>query len=84
MGGYYRVDNGPRPTGFTADQGGQLRINLTKRFEGGQLTVYAKRLDDRTIFYLPIPLGGAALLAFVIERLIAPPLAGAHAHPASH
>jgi TRAP-type C4-dicarboxylate transport system permease small subunit len=38
------------------------------------------------VTYLPIPLGGAALLAFVIERLIAPPLAAApaHAHPASH
>ena len=56
VGGYYRADNGPRPTGFTADQGGQLRINLTKRFDGGQLTVYLKRLDDRTVFYLPIPL----------------------------
>ena len=56
VGGYYRVDDGPRPTGFTADQGGQLRINLTKRFDSGELTVYAKRLDDRTIFYLPIPL----------------------------
>src|SRR5579863_3198045 len=44
VGGYYRVDNGPRPTGFTADQGGQFRINLTKRFDGGQLTVYLKRL----------------------------------------
>ena len=28
VGGYYRVDDGPRPTGFTADQGGQLRVNL--------------------------------------------------------
>ena len=56
VGGYYRVDNGPRPTGFTADQGGQIRVNLTRRFDDGQLTVYAKRLDDRTVFYLPIPL----------------------------
>jgi TRAP-type C4-dicarboxylate transport system permease small subunit len=36
------------------------------------------------VTYLPIPLGGAALLMFVIERLIAPPVANARAHPASH
>lgn len=56
MGGYYREDDGLRRPGFTADRGGQFRINLTRPLEGGELNLYASRLDDRTIFYLPIPL----------------------------
>jgi TRAP-type C4-dicarboxylate transport system permease small subunit len=36
------------------------------------------------VTYMPIPLGGAALLLFVIERLIAPPLADVPAHAHSH
>jgi len=44
------------PHGFTADRGGQLRVNVTRRFDNMELTVYAKRLDDRMAFYLPIPL----------------------------
>lgn len=72
VGGYYRVDNGPRPTGFTADQGGQLRVNITRRFDGGQLTVYAKRLDDRTVFYLPIPLADPRNPSMSLSNLIDP------------
>ena len=72
VGGYYRVDDGPRPTGFTADQGGQLRINLTKRFDAGELTVYAKRLDDRTIFYLPIPLADPRNPSATLANLLDP------------
>ena len=36
------------------------------------------------VTYLPIPLGGAALFLFVIERLVAPPPADAPAHAHSH
>ena len=72
VGGYYRVDDGPRPTGFTADQGGQLRINLTKRFDAVELTVYAKRLDDRTIFYLPIPLADPRNPSATLANLLDP------------
>ena len=56
MGGFYRVDDGLRPPGFTANQGGQFRINLTRRLRDGELSVYANRTDDKAIFYLPIPL----------------------------
>jgi outer membrane receptor protein involved in Fe transport len=56
MGGYYRVDDGLRRPGFTADRGGQFRINLTRPLRDGELNLYASRLDDRSIFYLPIPL----------------------------
>ena len=56
MGGFYRTDKGLRRPGFTADQGDQLRLNLTRRLGDGELSLYANRLDDRNIFYLPIPL----------------------------
>ncbi|RYD25802.1 MAG: hypothetical protein EOP89_08400, partial [Lysobacteraceae bacterium] len=55
-GGFYRIGDGLRKTGFTADKGGQLRANVTYRDDRGDLTVYAKYQNDRNIFYLPIPL----------------------------
>jgi len=55
-GGFYRIGDGLRKTGFTADKGGQLRANVTYRDDRGELTVYAKYQNDRNIFYLPIPL----------------------------
>jgi len=55
-GGFIRKHDGYRDTGFPADKGGQFRVNLTKRFEGGELTVYGKYINERNAFYLPIPL----------------------------
>jgi outer membrane receptor protein involved in Fe transport len=72
LGGYYRIDDGLRPTGFTADRGGQLRLNVTRPFEGGQLTVYAKRLDDQSTFYLPIPLADPRNPSVSLASLIDP------------
>ena len=56
VGGFYRGDDGIRETGFRANNGGQLRASLTWKFDSGDMTLYGKYLDDRTIFYLPIPL----------------------------
>ena len=72
MGGFYRVDKGLRPPGFTADKGGQFRIKLTRRLGDGSLTVYANRLDDRGIFYLPIPLADPRNPARSLEHLLDP------------
>ncbi len=72
MGGFYRTDNGLRRPGFTADKGGQLRINLTRRLRDGELTVYADRLDDRAIFYLPIPLADPRNPARSLSHLLDP------------
>jgi iron complex outermembrane recepter protein len=71
-GGYYRVDSGLRPPGFTADNGGQFRINVTKPIDGGAVTVYASRLDDKTAFYLPIPLADPRNPSVSLSRLIDP------------
>ncbi|MBD3903069.1 TonB-dependent receptor [Chryseobacterium sp. Ch-15] len=56
VGGFYRTDDGIRKTGFKANQGGQIRMNLKYVFDKGYAKVYYKKLDDRNTFYLPIPL----------------------------
>ncbi|AZA52030.1 TonB-dependent receptor [Chryseobacterium sp. G0201] len=56
VGGFYRSDDGIRKTGFKANQGGQIRMNLKYVFDKGYAKVYYKKLDDRNTFYLPIPL----------------------------
>lgn len=57
VGGFYRADNGVRNTGFTANKGGQIKGNITYKFDDDDyLRVNVKHLDDRNTFYLPIPL----------------------------
>ncbi|SEM14999.1 Outer membrane receptor proteins, mostly Fe transport [Chryseobacterium taichungense] len=56
VGGFYRTDDGIRKTGFKANQGGQIRMNLKYVFDKGYAKVYYKKLDDRNTFFLPIPL----------------------------
>lgn len=55
-GGFTRVSDGYRNPGYTTDKGGQFRVNLTRRFASGELTAYAKYIDETNAFYLPIPL----------------------------
>lgn len=66
VGGFYRSDDGIRKTGFKANNGGQIRMNLKYVFDKGYAKVYYKKLDDRNTFYLPIPLiqNGNKLKAF--------------------
>lgn len=56
MGGFYRVGEGVRDAGYTANNGGQIKLNLTKEFESGYVRLYAKYLNDRAIAYLPNPI----------------------------
>lgn len=56
MGGFYRVGEGIRDAGYTANNGGQFKLNITKEFDKGYVRVYAKYLNDRTIAYLPNPI----------------------------
>ena len=55
-GGFYRVGEGIRTTGFTANNGGQLKVSLTKKFDNGHVRLYAKYLNDRTAAYMPVPI----------------------------
>ena len=56
VGGFFRYDNGIRPPGFIANRGGQVKANLTYLFRRGYLRAFVKYLNDRNIFYLPVPL----------------------------
>jgi outer membrane receptor protein involved in Fe transport len=56
IGGNFRQGEGQREAGFMANQGGQLRGNLTKMFESGYMRVYFKYLNDRTPAYMPMPM----------------------------
>ena len=55
VGGFYRIDDGARDPGFTASQGGQLKFNLTRNLDSGFFRIYGKTLNDRNVFYLPLP-----------------------------
>lgn len=55
VGGFYRSGEGPRRAGYAGNKGGQIRGNITKKFDGGYFRVNFKYLDDRAIAYLPSP-----------------------------
>ncbi|WP_347304008.1 TonB-dependent receptor [Croceibacterium sp. TMG7-5b_MA50] len=56
IGGFLRTGDGQREVGYSAVQGGQIRANITKSFDGGgYLRLHAKYLNDRAIAYLPNP-----------------------------
>ena len=58
MGGYYRRSDGIRDPGYAADKGGQFRIKVARTFDAGRFEVFAKYIDDRSLFVVPIPLTG--------------------------
>ena len=56
MGGFYRAGEGIRKAGYTANNGGQFKLNLTKEFDNGYVRLYTKYLNDRAAGYLPMPM----------------------------
>jgi outer membrane receptor protein involved in Fe transport len=56
IGGFWRKTDGVRDAGFPADDGGQLSASLTRKLDGGELTVYARHTDDKNAFYTGVPL----------------------------
>jgi outer membrane receptor protein involved in Fe transport len=56
VGGFYRLGEGVRSPGFTANNGGQIKFNITKEFEKGSITIYTKFLNDRAAAYMPMPI----------------------------
>ncbi|HWK75751.1 MAG TPA: TonB-dependent receptor [Povalibacter sp.] len=58
FGGYYRQSDGIRDPGYSADQGGQFRLKLLWNFEAGELELFGKYINDRSLFAVPIPLQG--------------------------
>lgn len=56
VGGFFRTGDGPRATGYTSNNGGQMKASLTKKFEDGHARLYFKFLNDRTAAYMPAPI----------------------------
>ncbi|MBT9597021.1 MAG: TonB-dependent receptor [Vitreoscilla sp.] len=55
IGGFNRVGEGDRKTGFNAASGGQINGNLTQDFDAGYIRVNFKALDDNTPSFMPVP-----------------------------
>ena len=55
IGGYYSRGDGIRSPGYAADRGGQITANLRHDFADGSAFVFARYLDDRSQWLLPIP-----------------------------
>jgi iron complex outermembrane receptor protein len=68
VGGFYRSSHAVRDPQFPADDGGQLTATLTRKLDGGELTVYARTTDDKNAFYTGVPLissnNGRTITAF--------------------
>lgn len=54
-GGFVRRHDGYRPNGFPSDDGGQFRANIVREFDGGEVKLSVLYLNDKNVFYLPIP-----------------------------
>ena len=55
VGGFYHYGDGVKNGGYTAENGGQLKANITKTFDSGFIRLDVKFLDDRSPVYLPVP-----------------------------
>ena len=58
VGGFYRFSDGIRDTGYTADDGGQIRANLLYTSDDDSLRVFAQAhfINDRTGFFQNVPI----------------------------
>ncbi|MBB3805844.1 outer membrane receptor protein involved in Fe transport [Xanthomonas arboricola] len=56
VGGFFRETDGVRDPQFAADKGGQFSATLSKRWDSGELSFYARHTDDNNAFYTAIPL----------------------------
>lgn len=59
IGGFHRKTNSVRDAGFPTDNGGQINGSITRKLDGGEVTVYTRLTDDKNAFYTGVPLIGA-------------------------
>lgn len=55
IGGFYRQGEGPRAVGYDGFKGGQVKLNVTKAFDGGYIRFFGKYLDDQSPYYGAAP-----------------------------
>ena len=56
VGGFWRSSNGVRDPQFKADEGGQLTATLSHDLDNGSVMLWARELDDKNQFIVPIPI----------------------------
>ncbi len=56
VSGFYRTGDGLRDANVRLEQGGQIKANITKEFDGGFVRANFKHLDDQTPVNLPVPI----------------------------
>ncbi|HSC07721.1 MAG TPA: TonB-dependent receptor [Steroidobacteraceae bacterium] len=56
IGGYIQSSPGIRDAQFTAEEGNQFTVNLTKRFDNGRVNVFTRMTDDHGQWVLPFSL----------------------------
>jgi len=67
VGGFYRSSDGVRSPQFKADEGGQITATLSHDLDGGSLMFWARGLDDKNQFIVPVPVlqsGGSDFSAY--------------------
>lgn len=60
VGAHYRVGDSSRPAGMTAEDGGQIRANITHELDQGFIRLSFKHLDDKTPMNMPVPVKTSA------------------------
>ncbi|MBC3870657.1 TonB-dependent siderophore receptor [Undibacterium oligocarboniphilum] len=55
VAGFYRNGDSSRPAGVTAEDGGQIRANITQELDNGYIRLSVKHLDDKTPMNMPVP-----------------------------
>ncbi|UAJ08908.1 TonB-dependent receptor domain-containing protein [Glacieibacterium megasporae] len=53
IGGYVSSGDSVRTAGFDTEKGGQVSVNITKRFDTGKFNVFARYTDDHGEWFLP-------------------------------
>lgn len=56
FGGFYHSGEGLRHTGFNGEQGGQIKLTLSRKLDGGFFNIHIKHLDDSVPTYMPAPI----------------------------
>lgn len=56
VGGFYRIGEGVKKIGYNAENGGQIKANITRTFSNGFLRLNFKYLDDKAPAYIPVPI----------------------------
>lgn len=55
IGGFYRNGDSSRPAGMTAEDGGQIKANITHELDNGYVRLSFKHLDDKSPMNMPVP-----------------------------